>query len=154
MGMSVSTIRNKKAKKNYIFLDDFTAGIQLVGSEIKSIREGEVNINDAYCIVEDGELYVKDMYVKEYKQASYLNHEPKRMRKLLLSKKELKKILKSLKPGTTGITVVPISLFINERGWAKLNIAISRGKKDYDKRQDIKARDIDLNTQRTLKNYK
>ena len=149
MGM----IKNKKARKNYNFIENFTAGIQLVGSEIKSIRAGEVNINDAYCVLEDGDLFIKDMYVKEFKHANE-DHEPKRLRKLLLSKRELKKIRKVLQPGNPGITVVPISLFINERGWAKLNIAISRGKKDYDKRQDIKARDIDLNTQRTLKNYK
>lgn len=152
--MSMGMVRNKKARKNFNFLENFTAGIQLVGSEIKSIREGEVNINDAYCVVEDGEVFIKEMYIKEYKQASYQNHEPKRVRKLLLSKKEIKKIMKSLKPGSTGITVVPISLFINERGWAKLNIAISRGKKDYDKRNDLKAKDIDMNTQRTLKNFK
>lgn len=153
MSMGMTMIKNKKARKNFNFLENFTAGIQLVGSEIKSIRDGEVNINDAYCIMEDGELFIKEMYIKEYKQASYQNHEPKRMRKLLLNKKEIRKIEKALKPGTVGMTVVPISLFINERGWAKLNIAISRGKKDYDKRNDLKERDTDLNTQRTLKNY-
>lgn len=152
--MSMGMVRNKKARKNYNFLENFTAGIQLTGSEIKSIRDGEVNINDAYCVVEDGEIFIRDMYIKEYKQASHLNHEPKRVRKLLLNKKEIKKIVKSLKPGTTGITVVPISLFINERGWAKLNIAISKGKKDYDKRSDLKEKDIDRITERTLKNIK
>ena len=146
-------VRNKKARKNYSFIENFTAGIQLLGSEIKSIREGEVNINDAYCIIDNGELFIKDMYIKEFKQASYNNHEPKRMRKLLLNKKEINKIKKALRPGQVGITVVPISLFINERGWAKLNIAISRGKKDWDKREDLKATDMDMNTKRTLKNY-
>lgn len=151
MGM----VRNKKARKDYSFLENFTAGIQLMGSEIKSIRKGDVNINDAYCILTNGELFIKDMYIKEYEQSSsFYNHEPKRLRKLLLNKKEIRKISKSLKPGSTGITIVPISLFINERGWAKLNIAISKGKRDYDKREDLKAKDIDLNTQRTLKNIR
>lgn len=152
--MSMGMVRNKKARKNYNFLENFTAGIQLLGSEIKSIREGEVTINDSYCIMEDGELFVKDMHIKEFKQASYQNHEPKRLRKLLLRKRELRKIEKALQPGKSGITVVPVSLFINERGWAKLNIAISMGKKDYDKRSDLKEKDIERNTQRTLKNYK
>lgn len=152
--MSMGMVRNKKARKNYNFIENFTAGIQLVGSEIKSIRDGEVNINDAYCIVDNGEIFIKDMYIKEYKEASHHNHEPKRNRKLLLSKKEISKIIKSLRPGSIGITVVPISLFINERGWAKLNIAISIGKKDYDKRKDLKIKDIERNTQRTLKNIR
>ena len=152
--MSMGMVRNKKARKNYNFLENFTAGIQLVGSEIKSIREGDVSINDSYCIMEDGDIFVKDIHIKEYKQASTQNHEPKRLRKLLLSKKEIRKIEKALQPGKSGITVVPVSLFINERGWAKLNISISQGKKDYDKRRDIKERDIDLNTQRTLKNVR
>lgn len=152
--MSMGMVRNKKARKNFDFIENFTAGIQLLGSEIKSIREGEVSINDSYCIMEDGDIYVKDMYIKEYKPSSYQNHEPKRLRKLLLNKKEIRKIEKALEPGKSGITVVPLSLFINERGWAKLNIAISKGKRDYDKRKDIKERDIDRNTQRTLKNFK
>jgi len=152
--MSMGMVRNKKARKDYNFIENFTAGIKLVGSEIKSIREGEVTINDSYCIIENGEIYVKDMYIKEFKQATHQNHEPKRLRKLLLSKKEIRKIEKSLEPGKSGVTVVPVSLFINERGWAKLNIAISVGKKDYDKRRDIKENDIDRNTERTLKNFK
>lgn len=151
--MSMGMVRNKKARKNYNFLENFKAGIQLVGSEIKSIREGDVSINDSYCIMEDGEVFVKDMYIKEFKKA-FENHESKRLRKLLLKRKEIRKIEKSLKPGKSGITVVPVSLFINERGIAKLNIAISIGKKDYDKRADIKKRDIDRDTQRTLKNVK
>jgi len=152
--MKMKMIRNKKARKDYSFLENFTAGLQLLGSEIKSIREGEANINDAYCIFDNNELFIKDMYIKEYKQSSYLNHEPKRLRKLLLNKKELIKIRKSLQVGTVGLTVVPISLFINERGWAKLNIAISKGKKDYDKRNDLRESDSNRDTERTLKNYK
>ena len=147
-------IKNKKARKNYHFIENFTAGIQLKGSEIKSIRDGEVNINDAYCIVSDGEVFVKGIYIKEYSQASYQNHLPRRDRKLLLNKREISKIKKALQPGNSGISVVAISLFINERGWAKLNIAISRGKKDYDKRNDLRERDLNIEKNRILKNYK
>ena len=151
--MSMGMIRNKKARKDYTFIERFTAGIQLLGSEIKSIRNGEVTINDAYCIFDNNELFIKDMHLKEFKQAT-VQHEPKRLKKLLLSKTELKKIRKSLKPGTVNFTVIPISLFINERGWAKLNIAIAKGKKDYDKRADLRERDIDMDNKRILKNYK
>lgn len=133
-------IRNKKASYEYAFLEKYTAGIKLTGTEIKSIRDSKVSIAEAYCFIKDGELFVKGMHIAEYDPGSYNNHEPLRERKLLLNKIELKKLEKKLK--NKGLTIVPISLFINENGYAKLNIALAQGKKTHDKRDSLKEKDL------------
>ena len=132
-------ILNKKAKFEYIILDRFTAGIQLFGTEIKSIREGKASLVDSYCAVEHGEMYVKQMHIAEYRFGSYANHEAKRDRKLLLQHKELRKLAKLAKD--TGKTIIPLRLFINERGFAKMEIALCQGKHTYDKRQALREAD-------------
>ena len=129
-------ILNKKAKFEYIILDRYTAGIVLYGTEIKSIREGKASLVDSYCAVEHGEMYVKQMHIAEYRFGSYANHEAKRDRKLLLTKKELRKLAADSK--NPGFTIVPTRLFIGDKGLAKLVIALAKGKHEYDKRQSIK----------------
>lgn len=137
--MSSINIRNKKASFDYEFLDTYTAGIVLTGTEIKSIRAGKAGLVDSFCLFEGGELWAKGIHINEYFYGSYNNHIPARDRKLLLTKKELRKLARSLAdPGTT---IVPTSLFINERGLAKLKIALAKGKKEYDKRQSLKEKD-------------
>lgn len=132
-------IKNRKASFEYQFIATFVAGISLVGTEIKSIRNNQANISDAYCVFMDEELYVKNLHIAEYPNGGYANHEPKRDRKLLLNKQELHKILGKVKE--KGNAVIPIRLFINESGKAKLEIALARGKKIYDKRESIKEND-------------
>lgn len=132
-------IKNKKASFEYSFLVSFTAGIMLTGTEVKAIREGKATLSESFCILANGDLWVKNMHISEYKQGSYNNHEPKRLRKLLLNKTELVKIQSKLKE--KGVTIIPIQLFFNERGLAKLEIALARGKKTFDKREDIKKKD-------------
>jgi SsrA-binding protein len=133
-------IKNKKASFEFHFIQTFSAGIVLTGTEVKSIREGKATFSDSYCIMQNGEMWVKNLHISEYKEASYNNHEPKRQRKLLLNKKELEKIESKLKE--KGTTVVPVQLYFNERGYAKLDIAVARGKKLYDKRESIKEKDV------------
>ncbi len=132
-------IVNKKAEYRYFLDETFETGIMLFGSEIKSIRRGAANLNDAYCYFHAGELYVKSMYVAEYKFASNQNHETRRPRKLLLKKSELRKLEKKVKE--RGYSIIPYRLYIGERGLAKLEIALARGKKSYDKRESIKEKD-------------
>lgn len=139
MNQSNINIKNKRATFDYELLETFTAGIVLTGTEIKSIRLGKASLVDTFCILEKGELWVRNMYIAEYFYGSYNNHAARRDRKLLLSKKELKKIDRLVKE--TGFTVVPTRLFINERGLAKINIAVAKGKKMYDKRQSLKEKD-------------
>ena len=134
-------IENRKAKFDYQFLDVLTAGLVLKGTEIKSIREGKAGLADSYCYFKNDELFIKNFHITEYADASFYNHEPLRERKLLLSKQELNKWLKKVKD--SGLTIVPIKLFVNEKGYAKLNIALAKGKKAFDKRDDIKKRDIE-----------
>ncbi len=136
--MSLS-IRNRKAAFEYFLLEEFVAGIQLTGTEIKSIRAGKASINDAYCTLKNGELFVINMHVAEYENGSYNNHEPKRDRKLLLTKREIRKL--TIKINERGFTIIPVLLFINERGYAKLKIALAKGKKMYDKRDTLKSKD-------------
>ncbi len=140
-------IKNKKASFEYHFLTTYTAGIILSGTEVKSIREGKANLTDSFCVFVDGELYVKNLHISEYKQGSYNNHEPKRIRKLLLEKIELRKILSKLKD--KGTTIIPVQLFFNERGYAKLEIALAKGKKLYDKRESLKEKDVRRQMART-----
>lgn len=132
-------IKNKRATFDYELLETFTAGIVLTGTEIKSIRLGKASLVDTFCIVEKGEVWVKNMYVAEYFYGTYNNHIARRDRKLLLNKKEIRKIFDAIR--TSGFTVVPTRLFINEKGLAKLVIAIAKGKKEYDKRDSIRERD-------------
>ena len=142
-------IKNKKAHFNYEIGDTYTAGIVLTGTEIKSIRDGKASLADTYCIVENGEIWVKGMHISEYFYGSYNNHSVKRDRKLLLNKKEISKIAKAA--DEPGFTIVPIRIFINDRGFAKLVIGIGKGKKQYDKRQSIKEREDKRNIDRFMK---
>jgi SsrA-binding protein len=143
-------IKNKRAKFDYEWLDTYTAGLQLVGTEVKSIRMGKASIAEAYCYMSNGELFIKGMNVTEWSHGNIFNHDPIRERKLLLSKRELDKIDKALKD--QGTTVVPTKLFISEKGWIKLNIAVAKGKKNYDKRQSLKEKDAKRDLAR-LKSY-
>ena len=132
-------ILNKKAKFEYIILDRYTAGIQLFGTEIKSIREGKASLVDSYCAIQHNEMYVKQMHIAEYRFGSYANHEAKRDRKLLLQRREIRKIERATKE--TGKTIIPLCLFINEKGLAKIEIAVCQGKHTYDKRQSLREAD-------------
>ena len=130
---SAITIKNKRASFDYEFIDTYTAGIVLTGTEIKSIRAGKASLVDTFCYFNRGELWVKNMYVALYMEGSYNNHVERRERKLLLNRKELRK--------APGFTIVPVKLFINEKGLAKLDIAFAKGKKEYDKRQSLKEKE-------------
>ena len=132
-------IKNKKASFEFELLDFYTAGIILTGTEIKSIRHGKANLSDSYCVFEQNELFVKNLHISEYTYGTHYNHEPKRDRKLLLNRQELNKLDKKLKE--KGLTIVPVRLFIDDKGLAKLEIALAKGKKIYDKRQDLKKKD-------------
>ena len=142
-------IKNNKAKFEYEFLEKFTAGIQLSGTEIKSIRAGKASIVEGYCYLNNNEVFIKNMYIAEYKQGSYNNHEPRRDRKLLLNRKEIDKLVKKKKD--VGLTIVPLSLFINGKGYAKIDIALAKGKKLHDKRQDLKSKDDKRAMDRAMK---
>ncbi|HOK52054.1 MAG: SsrA-binding protein SmpB [Bacteroidales bacterium] len=142
-------IKNKKASFEYEFLERYTAGIKLTGTEIKSIRAGKANLVDAYCYFEKGELYVKGLHIAEYEWGNLNNHDPRRVRKLLLTKKELNKLYR--RSQEKGLTIIAYRLWINERGWAKLDIALARGKKQYDKREDIKKKDLQREMDRHFK---
>ncbi|MBQ21281.1 MAG: SsrA-binding protein [Flavobacteriales bacterium] len=142
-------IKNRKAKFEYEFLETFTAGIQLSGTEIKSIRAGKANIADGYCFFYNDELFVKNVFIAEYEQGTYNNHEPRRVRKLLLNRSELDKLIKKKKD--VGLTIVPVSLFINNKGFAKLEIALAKGKKLHDKRETLKAKDTKRELDRAKK---
>lgn len=132
-------IRNKKARFDYEITDTYTAGIVLTGTEIKSIRDGKASLVDTYCLIENGEVWVKGMNISEYFYGSYNNHVAKRDRKLLLNRKEIAKLQKQ--SDDPGYTIVPLKVFINDRGLAKMQIGVGRGKKQYDKRQSIRERD-------------
>ena len=144
-------VLNKKAKFEYEFLDKYTAGIVLQGTEIKSIREGKARIAESFCQFKEGELFVINMNVDIYTHGSVYNHEPKRERKLLLNKKELKKLEKKI--NENGLAIVPTKLFINDNGHAKLNIALGKGKKMHDKRQDLKSKDAQRSMDRAKKTF-
>jgi len=142
-------IRNKKAWHEYEILDKFVAGIQLTGTEIKSIRAGKASLVDSYCYFNQGELYVKGMHIAEYTFGNLFNHFPKRDRKLLLNKRELKKLEKNVKE--KGLTIVTLKIFIAESSYAKVEIALARGKKEFDKREDIKKKDTQRQLDRLMK---
>ena len=133
-------VSNRRASFDYEFLETYTAGICLVGTEIKSIRAGKVSLQDAFCYFVDGELYVKGMNIALYHWGSWGQHEPARDRKLLLNRKELRHLAQAVK--TKGLTIVAVKLFVSDNGYAKLVIALAKGKKEYDKRQSIKDKDL------------
>lgn len=146
--MSGISIKNKKASFEYFLTEEFVAGIVLTGTEIKSVREGKANLTDAYCTFVGNELFVRNLHISEYKYGTYANHEPKRDRKLLLNKRELRKLL--TKTNEKGLTIIPVLLFINDEGLAKLKIFIAKGKKNYDKRETLKTKD----TQREIDRHR
>nr|WP_311521201.1 SsrA-binding protein SmpB [uncultured Porphyromonas sp.] len=133
-------IKNRRATFDYEILDTYTAGLVLLGTEIKSLRLGKASLVDTFCIVDRGEVWAKNIYIPEYFYGSYNNHTARRDRKLLLNKKEIRELAEVVK--NVGLTIVPLKLYINAKGLAKLEIGVARGKKQYDKRQDLKERDI------------
>ncbi|MCD4681326.1 MAG: SsrA-binding protein SmpB [Bacteroidales bacterium] len=141
------SIKNKKASYAYFLIEEFTAGIKLSGTEIKSIRGGKASLIDAYCGFIGNELFVRNMHIAEYKFGTHYNHEPKRDRKLLLTKRELKKLMN--KVAEKGFTIIPVLLYINEKGLAKVNIALARGKHYYDKRDSLKKKDTQREIERS-----
>ena len=144
-------IKNKKASFEYFFIDTYTAGIVLTGTEIKSIRAGKASLTDAYCSIEKGELWIQGMHIAPYFYGSYANHEAKRKRKLLLNKRELRRLAEDAK--TPGFTIVPTLVFIDDKGRAKMDIALAKGKKEYDKRQTLKEKEDRREMDRVLKRY-
>ncbi|MFO7615236.1 MAG: SsrA-binding protein SmpB [Bacteroidales bacterium] len=140
------SIKNKKAYFQYFLLEEYEAGIVLSGTEIKSIREGKASFADAFCAFHNGELYVKNLHISEYRLGTHYNHDPKRDRKLLLSRRELKKL--ETKTKERGFTIIPVLLYINEKGLAKLKIALAKGKHSYDKRETIKKKDVERDLDR------
>lgn len=149
MNQSNINIKNKRASFDYEFIETYTAGIVLTGTEIKSIRLGKASLVDTFCMFEKDELWVRNMYISEYFYGSYNNHVARRDRKLLLNKKELRKIQRLVKE--TGYTIVPTRIFLNDRGLAKVNIAVARGKKQYDKRQSLREKDDKRAMDRAMK---
>ena len=145
-------IKNRKAKFEYEFLDTYIAGIKLAGTEIKSIREGKASIAESFCEFKDGELFVINMTVQEYSHATCFNHNPKTERKLLLKRRELRKLEKEVR--NSGLTIIPLRVFINDRGFAKMEIALAKGKKLYDKREVMKERDTKRDLDRVKKIYR
>lgn len=144
-------IRNKKASFEYFFVDTYTAGIVLTGTEIKSIRQGKASLVDAFCYIHNGEIWVKGMNISPYFYGSYNNHEAKRDRKLLLNKREIHRLQEDTK--AVGFTIVPILVFIDNNGRAKVDIALCRGKKEYDKRETLKAKQDKREMDRAMKHY-
>lgn len=142
-------IRNKRARFEYHLLDTYVAGMQLSGTEIKSIRQSKASILEAYCVVSNGEVWIRNMSITAYENGSFYNHKPRSDRKLLLNRKEINKIEKFL--AVKGNTLIPLKLFISDKGWAKIEIACAQGKKLHDKRQDLKEKDDRRDMDRALK---
>ena len=149
MSPKTISIKNKKASYQYFLMDSFTAGIQLTGTEIKSIREGKASLGEAYCAFDADELFLKNAHIAEYEYGTYANHDPKRDRKLLLTRRELKKLQNKVKE--KGFTIIPVQLFTNDKGLAKLEIALARGKHYYDKRETLKKSDAKKDIHRMVK---
>ena len=151
MSKDFINIKNRKASHEYEFIDKYVAGIALKGTEIKSIRNSQVNMSDSYCVFIEEELWIKNLHISEYVNGGYINHEPKRERKLLLKRTELEKIHGKVK--TKGVTIIPLRLFVNEKGKAKVEIAVAKGKKIFDKRESLKEKDNKRNLDRIKKNF-
>ena len=151
MSKDFINIKNRKASHEYEFIDKYVAGIALKGTEIKSIRNSQVNMSDSYCVFIEEELWIKNLHISEYVNGGYINHEPKRKRKLLLKRTELEKIHGKVK--TKGVTIIPLRLFVNEKGKAKVEIAVAKGKKIFDKRESLKEKDNKRNLDRIKKNF-
>ena len=149
MKTSQVNIKNRRATFDYEITETFTAGMVLTGTEIKSIRDGKAGLTDTYCVVDNGEVWVKGMHIAEYFYGSYNNHSSRRDRKLLLNRKEITKLTKAAE--NPGYTIIPLRIFISERGYAKLVIGVGRGKKQYDKRQSIKEREDKRQLDRMMK---
>lgn len=149
MATNTVNIKNKKANFEYEVIDKYNAGLQITGAEIKSIRASKASINEAYCFIKNGVVWIKSMHISPYEPASYNNVPPTRDRKLLLNKGEIVKLTKALK--NKGLTIIPIRIFISESGFAKVQIALARGKKMHDKRHDLKAKDDKRSMDRALK---
>lgn len=149
MNASQINIKNRRATFDYEISDKLTAGIVLTGTEIKSIRQGKASLADTYCVIDRGEVWVKGMYIAEYFQGSYNNHVTRRDRKLLLTRKEIAKLSKAA--DNPGYTIVPLRVFLSERGYAKMVIGVGRGKKSYDKRQSIREREDKRQLDRVMK---
>lgn len=144
-------ILNRRARFEYKLFDKYVAGIRLRGTEIKSLRLGKANIKEAYCIIDEGEIFIRNMHIAEYENASFYQHSPKADRKLLLNRREINKLEKKMK--AKGYTIVPLRIFINKKGLAKVEIALAQGKKLYDKRQDLKDKDDKRAMDRLKKSY-
>ena len=151
MSKDFINIKNRKASHEYEFIDKYVAGIALKGTEIKSIRNSQVSMSDSYCVFIVEELWIRNLHISEYANGGYINHEPKRERKLLLKRKELAKIHGKVK--TKGVTIIPLRLFVNEKGKAKVEIAVAKGKKIFDKRESLKEKDNKRNLDRIKKNF-
>ncbi len=141
--------QNRKARHDYDILETYEAGIVLQGSEIKSVRDGRVNLKDSYAKVRDGELWLYDMHISPYDKASYFNHDPLRPRKLLLHRKEINRLMGKVQE--RGLTLIPLKIYINDRGWAKVELALARGRKLHDKRKKIIEREIRRELERALR---
>ncbi|MGY8988157.1 MAG: SsrA-binding protein SmpB [Flavobacteriales bacterium] len=151
MSKDFINIKNRKASHEYEFIDKFVAGIVLMGTEIKSIRNSQVTMSDAHCVFIEDELWIKNLHISEYSNGGYVNHEPKRERKLLLNRQELEKI--NGKVTTKGMTIIPTRLFINDKGRVKVEIAVAKGKKLFDKRESLKEKDNKRDLDRIRKNF-
>ena len=145
------TISNRRASYDYEFISVYVSGIILTGTEIKSICDGKANLSDSYCFMENGELFAKNVYIDEYKSGSYNNHDPKRDRKLLLNRREIDKIEESIK--IKGLSLIITKLFFNERGKVKLELALAKGKKQYEKRNSIQEKEMNRELDRVKKDY-
>lgn len=149
--IKTQSIKNRRATFEYFLEQTYTAGIVLTGTEIKSVRSGKVNLKDAFCFMDNGELWVKNLHISPYKFGNHYNHDPMRERKLLLNKRELRKIDGKLKE--KGLTMIAVEMYITERGYAKLDVALAKGKKFYDKRNTLKAKDTKREMDREMKRY-
>ena len=148
---SPKEIVNRKAKFEFHFIQEYDAGIMLTGTEVKSLRQGNANLSDAYCLFKNGELFIKNMYISEYEHGTVYNHQPRRDRKLLLRRSELKKLERKVKEKS--MTIVPYKLFFSERGLAKVTIILARGKSSFDKRDSIREREAQRDLDRIKKQY-
>ncbi len=153
MKQPIINIRNKKARYEYEILENYTAGMVLTGTEIKSIRKGQASIKESFCeFNEQGELFVINMYINEFINASYFNHDPRNSRKLLLNKRELKKLERKVRD--VGLTIIPLRLYLSEKGWAKLDIALAKGKREHDKRHSLRDSENKRDLARIKKDFK